>query len=337
MPERLEIQDLDGDGKAEVVVASQAGIWVTDGQGKVLAQEKAEGHPQVMAMGDPAGKNRGAFVVGWGSGRRFRDVPVKVILYRYQRGRLLTETIHSQQVQRATITSLRLGRWKGSRGLLLGYKKDKYNVQLSFAAKQGAAWQVAPIAVVRMGQAAALGAVRQRGGSDLVIGRLYGDKLGDVGDAFLWAGPDRRIPIPVEGGVRAVATADLDGNGVDEVLLGDGWRQAYGRDGRARIKLARFVGGKFVSEKIGELTGQYMVQKIVVGDLDGDRRPDLLVVGNATVTVFHNRGKKPWTALDLAAGQPQDAAMGDLDGDGKPDVLVLDRGGVQLLRNVKLR
>ena len=85
---------------------------------------------------------------------------------------------------------------------------------------------------------------------------------------------------------------------------------------------------------------------VVIGDLDGDGKPDLAVVnqGGNTVSVFRNTsasGSITATSfaarVDFATGSyPCAVAISDLDGDGMPDLVVANYLGsntVSILRN----
>ena len=63
---------------------------------------------------------------------------------------------------------------------------------------------------------------------------------------------------------------------------------------------------------------------VAIGDLNGDRKPDLATTnfGSDTVSVLLNRGDGSFQAkLDYATGDyPFSVAIGDVNGDGKPDM-----------------
>jgi len=189
-----------------------------------------------------------------------------------------------------------------------------------------------------MANTLALGPVRRRGVPQLVVARVYGDRRGAPGDAFLWEAVGRRTPLAIQGGVRFVTTADLNQDGVAEVLLADGWAANYGRDARARITVGEHRGGAFTTRQIGELPGEFLITKIVPYDLDRDRRLELVVLGNRSVSVFRRGGNRAWKRTSLgAAPGAQDLAVGNLDADPRPELIVASRNGLRILRNVAPR
>lgn len=342
-PERVAIGDLDGDGRPEVLLVGPEGLFLTDARGGELARAPAFGHPNVVTMGPSKGPDRGTFWVGWGYGRQLQKGPARVLRYRYQGGSLTSETVLTHESERPAVSGIALGSWKGKPGAMIAVFADKYFTDLVFVSPRGGAWATEPVAKVRMVNAIALARVRDPKSDDLIIGRLYGDSRSEKGDAFVLDPSGTRAPIPIQGGMRAMATVDLDGDGRAEILVGDGWAQAYARDGRALVTRASFRDGAFRSERVGELPGEFMVQKLVAMDVNGDGRPEILALGNASLTLFRQkgfaehpperiRGTGSFAPTRLTAGGPQDFAVGDLDGDGKSDILVAFPQGVRHLK-----
>jgi len=337
-PEHVLAWDLDGDGKPEIVHAGFQGLWVTDIAGRTLARARAQGHANVLVAGDPRGKDRGTFVVGWGFGRHARQGPARVVAYRYRAGRLTQELLLEQKSPKPLVSALAVGRYRGRPSVVASIYVDKYNTQLWQITPQGRGYQTTRLEQIRMANTLALGPVRRRGVNELVVARVYGDRRGAPGDAFLWEGKGKRLPIPIRGGVRFVTTVDLNGDGVAEVLLADGWSANYGRDARAQLTVGEFRKGAFKTRLLGTLPGEFMIQRIVPVDLNRDKRPDLVVLGNQSVSAFVHGAGRAWTLRRLGtARMALDVAVGSLDVDPRPELLVTTRNDLRILRNVAAR
>jgi outer membrane protein assembly factor BamB len=114
--------------------------------------------------------------------------------------------------------------------------------------------------------APALAQLNGAGAFDVVVGDENGDLYALDGDsgAVLWTMPTGTNDYDARGFVAAVALADVDADGVDDVIAGarDGVLVAYaGRDGR---ELWREQGGSGIHASPS------------IGDFDGDRRLDVL-------------------------------------------------------------
>ena len=142
--------------------------------------------------------------------------------------------------------------------------------------------------------------------------------------------------LPVEGnsGSRVVA-ADYDGDGDLDLFVGSRsvpWQ--YGIDPKSML-LRNDGKGHFTdvtAQLAPELVKVGMVTDAVWQDVDGDGRPDLVVVGEwMPITVFHNAGggrlvKITVKGLEHSSGWWNRIITGDFNGDGKMDFVVGNLG-----------
>ncbi|MES2701542.1 MAG: FG-GAP-like repeat-containing protein [Bacteroidota bacterium] len=141
---------------------------------------------------------------------------------------------------------------------------------------------------------------------------------------------------------RSVAIGDIDGDGKPDLAvanLGSNTVSVY----RNTSSSGSITTGSFATQ-VTFATGS-SPYSVVIGDIDGDGKPDLAVAnqGSNTVSVFRNTGSSGSittgsfaTQVTFATGtQPYNVAIGDIDGDGKPDLAVANNssGTVSVLRN----
>jgi len=122
---------------------------------------------------------------------------------------------------------------------------------------------------------------------------------------------------PQTSSVRAAAAADLDGDGLVDLVVGDAQTGMFLYRGQSRRTFAAPVA-------LGEKSGA--PYSIGIADLDRDGKPDIAVGRqNAPGSVFFNRSTAASLRFDpVAWGDGQGAvyglALGDLDGDSWPDI-----------------
>jgi FG-GAP-like repeat/FG-GAP repeat len=141
----------------------------------------------------------------------------------------------------------------------------------------------------------------------------------------------------------SVAIADFNGDGKGDVAVADQGDASSGDNGDVSILLGARGGAFRVASHVP--AGKNPIY-IAVGDLNGDRKPDLIVSnlgerpagGKGDVNVLLGKGDGTFQApVSFAAGDlPFTLAVGDFNQDSKPDVAVSDfgavtDGGIQLL------
>lgn len=113
-------------------------------------------------------------------------------------------------------------------------------------------------------------------------------------------------------GGHAPALADLDGDGIAELIVGNAVLDA--RDGRLLMKLNQGIGRGGAYSEMGSHPA--------VADLDGDGRPEVL----AGRTLYDNKGQ-PICSVEGADGFP---GVADLDMDGAGEFLLVADGQVSI-------
>jgi gliding motility-associated-like protein len=136
-------------------------------------------------------------------------------------------------------------------------------------------------------------------------------------------------------GPRSVAIGDLDGDGKADLAI-------TGNNGVSVFRNTS-PGVRYISynPKVDFPTGFSSIS-VAMGDLDGDGKPDLVVLneGSDWVSVLRNTSTGAGnisfaTKVDYTTGDsPRSVALGDLDGDGKADIVVANATGtLSIFRN----
>ena len=123
--------------------------------------------------------------------------------------------------------------------------------------------------------------------------------------------------LPSESATSIVA-ADFDGDGAVDLFVPH-------RDGGQSLMLWNDGTGHFTSTPIGP--AHAWIRMGAAGDLDGNGRPDLVIIDEALQSTFilHNRGHRqfdPPKRLPVPKRHPYCVAIADLNRDGRPDIVV---------------
>jgi hypothetical protein len=121
------------------------------------------------------------------------------------------------------------------------------------------------------------------------------------------------------GGGTALVVADVNGDGKPDILVGNGCPGNCTGVGSFGVLLGK-GDGTFQPRVLYSLAGVGGVEDIVVADLNGDGKPDLLIVGDG-IEAWLNKENQ---TFQFSAGYPttggaSQVLVTDLDGDGKLD------------------
>jgi fibronectin type 3 domain-containing protein len=142
-----------------------------------------------------------------------------------------------------------------------------------------------------------------------------------------------------------IAIGDLDGDGKPDLVVTNTGSNTVSVFRNTSVS-GSITASSFAS-KVDFTTGSYP-EGVAICDLDGDGKPDLVVINDIsnTVSVFRNTSVSGSITtssfapkVDFATGSaPEGVAIGDIDGDGKPDLVVTNTGSntVSVFRNTSV-
>ena len=195
--------------------------------------------------------------------------------------------------------------------------------------------------------AAVLGDVNGDGRPDLIVGSSDGQTLLylNQGGATPFNGTPITLTASGSGDVSALALADLNGDGPPDLIIGNstGATEVLLGDGKGGFTPAPAPVASAATAGDTTAPGND-VTALLVADVNGDGRPDVITVESGKVYLYLNAGADPTTAAwngfqgRAPLGTPTTAssiALGDVNGDGAPDLVIGDSSGnTELLTNI---
>jgi len=165
-------------------------------------------------------------------------------------------------------------------------------------------------------------------GTDGVIGVLLGNGDGTFQPPLTYdSGPL---------GAQVVAVNDLNGDGFPDLIVSNG---CYGTNNCSdSVSILLGNGDGTFKTPVVYSSGGYQPYSVAVADVNGDGKPDVLVVNicadntcgtDGTVGVLLGNGDgtfEPAVAYDSGGATPLSVTVADVNGDGKPDLVVAYQG-----------
>lgn len=163
-----------------------------------------------------------------------------------------------------------------------------------------------------------------------------------VTNSFGFSGPEI---FPIDEGVGLLHTADLDGDGLNDLVVANNLRSKinllYNRTDKTNRIADANPGRKLeLNElppdarfRIDSIPADEHIGALVVADLNGDGKPDLAIYGDGKdLEVIYNLGTNGWSEpkrWHIEDGQLSANALaeGDLNGDGRNDLVLLGDNG----------
>ena len=154
---------------------------------------------------------------------------------------------------------------------------------------------------------------------------------------------------PVENGISQLHVADMDGDGLNDLVLVNNARSRinilYNQTGKTNLTLKARQAGKIeINElppdarfRIESIASEKRISALVVADLNGDGKPDLAYYGEPNeLVVQYNEGSNTWSApkrWPIEDGQLSQNALvaGDLTSSGRNGLVLLSEKNIYFL------
>jgi len=205
-------------------------------------------------------------------------------------------------------------------------------------AKRRVEWQLAPRSMPNMKSFLSLLLA-------VSVGWVATARAGTTTNDFGFVG---REIYPIENQISLLHAADLDGDGLTDLIVANNVRSKitllYNQTGKTNRVEAKPARKRELNElppdarfRIESIASEKRIAAMVVTDLNGDGRPDIAYYGDPKeLIVIYNQGSNTWSApkrWPIEDGQltANALAAGDLNGDGRTDLVLLAENHVYFL------
>lgn len=154
---------------------------------------------------------------------------------------------------------------------------------------------------------------------------------------FGFTGPEI---FPIENGIGMMQAADLDGDGLKDLVVVNNARSKitllYNQTGKTNVTNQKAAIKREVNDlppdsrfRIDAIPSEKRIGAMVVADLNDDGRPDIAYYGEPKeLLVLYNQGTNGWSSpkrfpIDDGQMTPNALSAGDINGDGRTDLVLL--------------
>jgi len=326
----VAIGNLYGSSQDELILGRDSNLFIysiVNDSAKLLFTHTFDNEVLKLKTGDTDndGRNELALVTGKS---KYADSQVKVYIIALDNGKWKVSEIYSKPSPRPQPLFLDIADIdnNGKKEIVASYFESKYMVETVVLSVESGNWIPGACSVERMATARDIGVVFGNNQNIQAVGRVYGDTLGAEGDAYILDGK-KKTNLNVYRGVNsAIRIGDGNNDGKNEIYVGDGWHQNYGKIARSRLAVIDQKNGNCTYSLIEDIKGQYQVSQIEIADLNGDGKNEVITSGNRFFRIYrYDSGK--WKVFADTSLTPGQFAVGNINGDMYADVVFARKKG----------
>lgn len=317
--------DLTGSKNAELICGKDSTIMIysLENDSAYLVLEKSLCDEVLkIAVGDADNDGNNELLVVTGR-QRYVETEVRVTMFDYANEEWVISELFEKHSIRPRPTELIIAKYPDNdrNSVLVSYFESKYLVETVNIFLSDDEWKNEVIAVKRMAMAMDVGMVRNNDSEDanmeMVVGRVYGDEIGMVGESYI-LGSDEVLPS--KRGVKAIRIGDGDNDGENEIYVGDGWHQDYGKIARGRLAEINVQNYDDAYSLIEDVKYQYETTQIEIADVNKDGLNEVITRGNRSFRIYQ-KAEDEWTVFTDTVFPVGQFTIGDVIGDSHPEVI----------------
>lgn len=292
----VALGNLFGDTKDEVILGSDSTIYICTiikDSALILYSHTFDKPVLKICTGDADndGKNDLVLITGY---TQYKDSEVNVYMINYfnkesgvNGGKWTVSELYTKASERPQPLYLEIADIDNDskNEIIASYYESKYMVETILISFVSGKVKSRVFLTERMSTAFDVGKLDGR--NMLLVGRVYGDSIGDEGDAYILDG-EIKTRLSVKRGVKsAIKAGDGDNDGKSEIFVGDGWHQNYGKIARGRLAV---IGEDLTYILIEDIKGQTNIDQIEIYDIDNDGKKEVLTSGNRYFRIYRYSG-----------------------------------------------